>query len=226
VRPDGVMSSLQTRPSPLGRIVSLLILLFAVLVFLPGEGRAENADAADAVRGFYDVLLSTMRDGAQLGQRGRYAKLEPVILKVFDVPYMTRMAVGLSWAAAPELKQHQVAEAFGRYITATWVDRFDSYSGEKLEVTGTQPYGVGAVVHTRIVKPNGEPVAIDYLMRRNGEAWQIADVYLMGTISELATRRAEFSSVLRSQGIEALIAVLNRKSGLMVSAALPSDPGS
>ena len=220
------MSSPQTGPLPIGRITSLLVLLFVELIFLPVEGRAENADAANAVRGFYDVLLSTMRDGAQLGQRGRYAKLEPVILKVFDVPYMSRMAVGPSWAATPQLKQHQVAEAFGRYITATWADRFDSYSGEKLEVTGVQPYTAGALVHTRIVKPNGEPVAIDYLMRRNGEAWQFADVYLTGTISELATRRAEFSSVLRSQGIDALIAVLNRRAGMMVSAALPSDPAS
>jgi len=103
---------------------------------------------------------------------GRYAKLEPMILKAFDVPYMTRMAVRQSWAATPELKQHQVAEAFGRYITATWADRFDSYSGEKLEVTGEQPYAAGNLVHPRIVESNGEPVGIDYLMRRNGEAWQ------------------------------------------------------
>jgi phospholipid transport system substrate-binding protein len=220
-----VMSSLETRLSPIGRLAGFLILL-AGLIFLPVEGRAESADAADSVRAFYEVLLSTMRDGTQLGQRGRYAKLEPVILKVFDIPYMTRMAVGPSWAGTPQLKQHQVAEAFGRYITATWADRFDSYSGETLEVTGVQPYAAGALVHTRIIKPDGEPVAIDYLMRRNGDAWQIADVYLTGTISELATRRSEFSSVLRSQGIDALIAVLNRRAGMMVSAALPSAPAS
>jgi phospholipid transport system substrate-binding protein len=226
VRRDGVMSSSQIRPSPIGRICCFAIVLFAGLILLPVAGRAESADAADTVRAFYDVLLSTMRDGAELGQRGRYAKLAPVILAVFDIPYMTRMAVGPSWAATPELKQHQIAEAFGRYITASWANRFDSYSGEQLEVTGVQPYAAGALVHTRIVESNGEPVAIDYLMRRNGDAWQIADVYLMGTISELATRRAEFSSVLRSQGIDALIAVLNRRAGMMVSAALSSAPAS
>jgi phospholipid transport system substrate-binding protein len=219
------MSSSQVRPSPIGRLAYFLI-LFAGLIFPPVAGRAESADAADSVRAFYDVLLSTMRNGAELGQRGRYAKLEPVILAVFDIPYMTRMAVGPSWAATPELKQHQIAEAFGRYITASWADRFDSYSGEKLEVMGAQAYAAGALVHTHIVKSNGEPVAIDYLMRRNGDAWQIADVYLTGTISELATWRAEFSSVLRGQGIDGLIAVLNRRAGMMVSAALPSDPAS
>ena len=221
-----VMRSSQSRLRPIGRIGCLVIFLLVDLVLLRVEGRAEGADAAATVRGFYDVLLNTMRDGAQLGQRGRYAKLEPVILKVFDVPYMTRMAIGASWAATPELKQHRAAEAFGRYITATWADRFDSYSGEKLQVTGAQPYAAGALVHTRIVKSNGDPVAIDYLMRRNGDAWQVADVYLTGTISELATRRSEFSSVLRSQGIDGLIAVLNRKAGMMISAALPSGPGS
>lgn len=221
-----VMRSSQSRLRPIGRISCLVIFLLVDLVLLRVEGRAEGADAAATVRGFYDVLLNTMRDGPQLGRRGRNAKLEPVILKVFDVPYMTRMAVGASWAATPDPKQHQAAEAFGRYITATWADRFDSYSGEKLEVTGAQPYAAGALVHTRIVKSNGEPVAIDYLMRRNGDVWQVADVYLTGTISELATRRSEFSSVLRSQGIDGLIAVLNRKAGMLISATLPSGPGS
>jgi phospholipid transport system substrate-binding protein len=214
------------RPSPIGRIARVLFLLFAGLIFLPVEAWAEGAAAADTVRGFYDVLLSVMRDSAQLGQRGRYARLEPVILKNFDIPYMTRMAVGPSWAGTPKLKQHQVVEAFGRYITAIWADRFDSYSGEKLEVTGVQPYATGALVHTRIEKSNDEPVAVDYLMRRNDEAWQIADVYLTRTISELATQRSQFSSVLRRQGVDGLIAILNRKVGVMVSAALPSDPAS
>jgi phospholipid transport system substrate-binding protein len=217
------MGNMRARSRSIGTIGYLLVLL----LFAPAEGRAEaEADAASAVRGFYDVLLDTMRDGPQLGQRGRYAKLEPVILKVFDVPYMTRMAVGASWAATPDPKQHQATEAFGHYMTATWADRFDSYSGEKLEVTGAQPYAAGAVVHTRIVKSNGEPVAIDYLMRRNGDVWQVADVYLTGTISELATRRSEFSSVLRSRGIDGLIALLNQKAGMLVSATLPSHPGS
>jgi hypothetical protein len=37
-------------------------------------------------------------------------------------------------------------------------------------------------------------------------------VYLAGTISELARRRAEFASTMRHQGFEGLIALLKRKS--------------
>ena len=40
---------------------------------------------------------------------------------------------------------------------------------------------------------------------------QIGDVYLTGTISELATKRADFSSTLRTQGVPGLITALNNK---------------
>ncbi|HJT08667.1 MAG TPA: ABC transporter substrate-binding protein, partial [Stellaceae bacterium] len=183
-----------------------------------GAAAAEPASAAAPVRGFYDALLHTMQQGQKLGQGGRYAALEPVVQRTFDIAYMTRMAVGPAWSSLSDAKRQEVTEAFGRYITATWASRFDSYSGEKLEVGGTKSYGASQLVETRIVKSDGEPVSINYLMRRDGDSWRIADVYLTGTISELATRRAEFSSVLRSQGVDGLIAALNRK----VPVAAPS----
>ena len=187
---------------------------------LAGTGRAMAATGAAApVRGFYDTLLDTMRQGQTLGQAGRFAALEPVVRRSFDIPYMTRVAVGPAWSTLPEAKRQQLTDAFGRYITATWASRFDSYSGEKLEVGGEKSYGAAMLVETRIVKSDGEPVSINYLMRRDGDAWRIADVYLTGTISELATRRAEFSAVLRRAGVDALIATLNSKSAGMTVAA-------
>ena len=48
----------------------------------------------DAIRGFYATLLTTMKAGARLGESGRYAALAPVVQQVFDVPLMTRLAVG------------------------------------------------------------------------------------------------------------------------------------
>lgn len=52
---------------------------------------------------------------------------------------------------------------------------------------------------------------IDYLMRDADAGWQIMDVYLSGTVSELATRRSEFSAVLRRGGADALVDVLQKK---------------
>jgi phospholipid transport system substrate-binding protein len=194
-------------------------LLFVAAALAPRPGRAAPASGSATVRSLYEALLVTMKNGPQLGQSGRYAQLKPVIERTFDVPLMARLAVGPLWAhlAAPE--QAQFVRAFARYISAIYADRFDSYAGERLVVGDEKPTASGIIVQSHIVKSDGTPVNIDYLMRRNGDVWQISDVYLDGTISELATRRSEFAAILRSGGIDALIAALDRKTATLTASA-------
>jgi phospholipid transport system substrate-binding protein len=97
---------------------------------------------------------------------------------------MTRLAVGLSWAGLTEGQREQVTESFGRYISSIYADRFDSYAGQRMEVTGEQPAPSGVTVKSQIIKANGEPVKVDYMMRRSGDNWLISDIYLDGAISE------------------------------------------
>jgi phospholipid transport system substrate-binding protein len=176
---------------------------------------AAPANGGDTVQGLYDALLSTMKNGRTLGQSGRFTQLEPVIRRSFDIASMARLAVGPSWASLTEAQCQQVTESFGRYISAIYADRFDSYAGQKLEVTGEQPAPSGVMVRSQIIKANGEPVKVDYMMRRSGDSWLISDIYLDGAISEVATRRSEFAGILKKEGIDGLIAALNRKADIL-----------
>ena len=108
-----------------------------------------------------------------------------------------------------------MTESYGRYISEIYAERFDNYAGQKLQVTDEQPAAAGLMVRSQIVKANGEPVKVDYLMRKNGDAWLISDIYLDGAISEVATRRSEFAAILRNEGIDGLIAALNRKANML-----------
>ena len=185
------------------------------LAILPQPTFAAPASGSDTVQGLYDTLLSTMKNGRTLGQSGRFVQLEPVVRRTFDIASMARLSVGPSWATMSESQRQQVIDGFGRYISAIYADRFDSYAGQKLQVTDEQPAAAGVIVHSQIVKANGEPVKVDYLMRKNGDSWLISDVYLDGAISEVATRRSEFAAILRNEGIDGLIAALNRKANML-----------
>src|SRR5271168_1844014 len=176
---------------------------------------AAPASGGDTVQGLYDVLLSTMKNGRTLGQSGRFTQLEPVIRRTFDFPSMARLSVGPSWATLTEAQRQQVTESFGRYISAIYADRFDTYAGQQLQVIGEQPAVTGILVRSQIVKAYGEPVNVDYMMRRNGDSWLISDIYLDGAISEVATRRSEFAAILKTEGIDGLIAALNRKADIL-----------
>ena len=204
-----------------GKPVSICLAL-GFAIGLPAQQAAVASDPQDVAQGFCRVLLNTMRDGRSLGQSGRYARLVPIVNRTFDLAFMARLAVGSSWATLAPAQQQRLTEAFGSYVSATYADRFDTYSGEQLEVTGEQPYGSDVMVHTKIVKSNGETLILNYLMRQNRGDWQISDVYLDGTISQLAVHRSEFNSILRREGVDGLVMALNRKVDLLRSAARSS----
>jgi phospholipid transport system substrate-binding protein len=192
------------------------IAVVMALAVLPQPIFAAPASGSDTVQGLYNTLLSTMKNGRTLGQSGRFVQLEPVVRRTFDIASMARLSVGpSSWATMSETQRQQITESYGRYISAIYAERFDSYAGQKLQVTDEQPAATGVMVRSQIVKANGEPVKVNYMMRKNGDAWLISDIYLDGAISEVATRRSEFAAILRNEGIDGLIAALNRKANML-----------
>jgi len=201
--------------TPVWRAAGFAALLGLGLISNPVQSAA--ASGGDTVHSLYDALLSTMKNGRTLGQSGRFTQLEPVIRRTFDIASMARLSVGPSWATLTEAQRQQVTESFGRYISAIYADRFDSYAGQKLQVIGEQPAMAGIMVRSQVIKANGEPVNVNYMMRRNGDSWLISDIYLDAAISEVATRRSEFAAILKSQGIDGLIAALNRKADILTA---------
>jgi len=193
------------------------------LASIADHGSVMAGQGGDTVQTLYASLLGTMKNGSTLGESGRFAQLEPVIRRSFDLPVMARLSVGPTWAGLTAAQQQQVTDSYGRYISAIYADRFDNYAGQRLQVTGERLTPNGVVVTSRIVKSNGEPVEIDYLMRQEAGTWQIADIYVDGTISEVATRRSEFGAILRSQGIDGLIEALNRKADVLTRTTAKAD---
>jgi phospholipid transport system substrate-binding protein len=54
-------------------------------------------------------------------------------------------------------------------------------------------------------------VTLNYLLHQ-APGWKIYDIYLQGTISEVARRRDDFASILREKGPDGMAAALDEKS--------------
>jgi phospholipid transport system substrate-binding protein len=185
--------------------------LVASLLMATAPVRAETGDSTGVVGRFDDTLLQAMSQAKTLGYQGRYDLLEPAVGRTFDIPTMTRIAVGPSWTGLSDSEKSRVTDAFRRFITATFADRFNDFGGEKFEVLGAKPMTAGTLVENQLVKPNGDHVAINYLTHETANGWEAIDIYLDGTVSELAVRRSEFTAILKQSGPEGLIDTLQRK---------------
>ena len=167
--------------------------------------RAQTPSAAAAhIQTYYQELMPTIQQAGRLSVRERDKRFGPAITAAFDLATMTRLAVGPAWKSFSPAQQAAVQEAFTRFIVADYASQINDYSGESFVVdpqTSPETRGGGEIVKTRLIQPGGRIVNINYLVRRG----RVIDVYLNGTISDLATRRDEFASIIASGGADGLI---------------------
>ncbi len=171
--------------------------------------QASQATPEQVVAGFHTALVHAMKAN---GYQARYDALAPAMTKSFDFATMTRIAVGPRWATLPSDQQTALIEAFRRFSVANYANQFESYSGERFETVGAaEPAPQGLIVPTVLQPADGKPIKVNYLLHRTATGWRIVDIYLEGTISQLAVRRSEFTSVLAQSGADGLAHLLDQK---------------
>lgn len=195
-------------------ILRPLLAAFLVAIWcVPARGAGEAAPATMVVEALHEALLSVMREADSLGFEGRFEKLEDPIDRAFDHERMIRVASGPFWRKATDEEKRDLLSAFRLLSVSTYAARFKSYKGQRFEILETRPGPQEtALVSTRIVSPEGDPVEIVYVMKESDGQWRVADVLLENSISELAVRRSEYRSILKRSGVSGLIATLNEKS--------------
>ena len=193
--------------------VTFILMVVAFLSMSASVAWAAPSKPSLIIKSFYATLLDTMKQGETLGFDGRAKKLEAPIKASFNLPLMTRFAVGSIWVTATVEEQKQLVTAFSDFSVATYASRFAAYDGENFAVVGEKTVADGVIVETTLTPKESDPVALNYLMKKDEQgAWRIVDVLVNGAVSELATRRAEFGSIARRDGIAALVNALGEKS--------------
>jgi len=186
------------------------VILAGILV-LGGTGRAQDSPTP-VVQRFNDALLTILKDGESLGYQGRFQRLEPVMRQTFDLDLMAEKALGQHWKDLSQADQARWRALFSEFTIANYAANFDRFTGQRFEVLGEEPsVNDTKLVKTKVVAPGSEDVVLTYRLQKSGGGWRIVDVYLKGTVSELALRRADFASLFERDGFDALATVLRGK---------------
>lgn len=181
--------------------------LFVVVATTLGAMTAAVAQTDDAaIRSFYSALEKSMKAGGTA--QSRFTALKPVIEKTFDLPEMSKAAVGPAWDKLSDEQRSAITAAFSDFTVAQFAKLFDKYTDETFEVGKS----AGGVVESKI-SSGSKATSISYKM----SGGRIQDVYLNKTISEIASRRAEFTAVLGSGGPPQLIKTLKDRTAKLLA---------
>ncbi len=161
---------------------------------------------------FYGALLESMKHASALGYEGRRDKLAPVVEQTYDLAFMAKVATGKYWNELAPADQQRFVDTFTRLTVANYAGRFNGYDGENFVVVSEGDGGQNTVlVRTKLVPKDEPPVELNYRLRLVDGSWRIIDVYLNGTVSELALHRAEYTAKIEREGFEALLHALEEK---------------
>jgi phospholipid transport system substrate-binding protein len=207
---------------------SLALVLLSVTLATTAQAVDQASVPAGApeavVEEFHVALLGIMHDAEELGFEGRCDRLAEAMDALFDTPFMAQKSVGRYWKTATPEERERLVGTFQRFSVSNYAGNFDSFNGETFETQDVVESTHGTkLVRTRLLAGDGEVVQLNYRLRPVDGQWKIIDVYLNGTVSELALRRSEYSSLIKREGFDSLLVALNEKIAVLATAGAPAD---
>ena len=189
-------------------LMALSFLCFSVTVFAiesPDELVKRTAE---------DVLAAVKSDkDIQAGDQGKiFALAEEKIVPNFNFDKVSRMVLGKNWTkATPEQKTAFQAE-FRSLLIRTYATALSKYRNQVIEYKPFRKASESNVasVKTLIVQPGGQPIAVDYTLEKQADAWKVYDIVIEG-VSLVTNYRSQFAQEIRTNGLDSLIKKLGDK---------------
>ena len=184
-------------------------------LFSAGMATAAPADETPGTKVITQLdaaLMDVLQNADQLGFQGRVDRLSPAVDAAFDLPFMAEKSLGQHWSTLSDADQQRWRALSRQFSIANFAANFDHWSHQTIDVVGEEPSAADTVlVKTRINDPKGETVEMNYRLRATDGIWRIVDIYLKGTVSELALRRSDYTALIDREGFAGLTKTMQQK---------------
>ncbi len=122
---------------------------------------------------------------------------------MFDRDYAARQVLGRHGRGASDAEIKQFADALADNLMQRYGSSlldFNTRLRVRLKSETALPRGIGVKVSSEYLRQGGEPIPVDYLMRRSGSGWKVFDVMVEG-VSYVQTFRQQFDPELSRKSI-------------------------
>jgi phospholipid transport system substrate-binding protein len=193
-------------------------------------GAAGLAVAAD--QSPYEVIEQTATDLTErLNGRADYLEDHPaelyglideVLLPRFDTRYAGYLVLGKKhWRSASKEQRDDFIAAFYLFLLRSYADAILNFDQDSIRIIkpDAEPDGNRTVIKTEMRMDDGSTVPVNYSMRNGSAGWRAYDVRIEG-VSYVQNYRNQFNAEIAANGINAVIARLEREAAELELAGL------
>ncbi|GAC20602.1 MlaC/ttg2D family ABC transporter substrate-binding protein [Paraglaciecola arctica] len=192
-----------------------LLLLSGILIFCSGIAQAQNENPYVMLE---DVATKTF---SRIKKERQLIEVEPELLRTVmeeellpyvDYSFSALKVLGKYYKKVPRDKIPEYISVFRSYLITTYALAMAYYDGQDVEfqpvreVTDEKTVTVRAVVR----EPGRPDINLAFKLRKNNKTneWKAYDMVAEG-ISLLSSKQSEFQSILRKDGIQKVIDLMN-----------------
>ena len=193
------------------RIISVMILIFAVLIVMPFQSHA--ASAKETVEAGVNKLLKTLGEPAFKAKPKdeRIAIIGAEIETVFDFKELSRRTLGREWKKMKAEQQKEFVELFRELLQGVYADRLLAYSDQKIIFDKETMLKKGrAEVQSYLQTSDGKKIPLFYRLTDKSGSWKVYDVIIEG-VSMVKNYRTQFKQILAKDSPDKLIEILREK---------------
>ncbi len=136
------------------------------------------------------------------------ALVETKVMPHVNFQRMTSSAVGRYWRQATPDQQKRLQDEFKVLLVRTYAGALAQVREQTVQLKPLRAAAGDAEVLVRTeIRGKGDPIQLDYRLEKNGDAWKIYDVNVLG-IWLVENYRNTFAQEISAGGIDGLIAKL------------------
>jgi len=180
---------------------ALAVVLIVLATTTARAGTPDPNQARDFLSDLRDRAIPQLTDQS-ISAAEREQRFRAMLRQSFDMPAIGRFVLAAYWRRADDATRQEFLDALETYAARRFLPLFAQYEGQKLEIGEARERGEGSrfvSVESKIVRSEGEPIAVTWRIHEKDGAYKIVDVVTEG-VSMAATWRSEYKSVLQANG--------------------------
>ncbi|MDC3204793.1 ABC transporter substrate-binding protein [Pelagibacteraceae bacterium] len=148
------------------------------------------------VTSFADSAISILSNDT-ISDAERTSSFTELVMSSIDLNLISKFVLSKAWKNASDDQKENYLMAFKDYFVSSYANKLDQYTGERVDVIGSQEAGKYVIVESNIVREGTDTLKINLkwrLLNKNNQI-KIIDLNIEG-ISLVIAQREEFQSFL------------------------------
>jgi len=187
--------------------------LMTILIIAGYGSVAAAGEPMEKIRQTTDKIIAILTDPSLKGpekEPERSRQIRRAVDERFDWEEMSLRTLARNWKDRTQAERSEFIGLFGNLLERTYLDKVESYSGEKVLYVDEKTQGDYALVTVKIITQQQTDIQVQYRLKRKGSEWLVYDISIEG-VSLVNNYRKQFSSILAQSSYKDLVDRLRAK---------------